>query len=184
MSAGWAAFGAALGDIGGKLVQSAYSARTDYKYKKKLRQSAYSDTMIDMRKAGLNPILAYQTGPTPTSAVSLGAQNAAPGSAAVDAYNSTSVAAEQRKLLREQTEVNRMESLRKAHETESIILRNVSSAMDNKVKSRLMEALLHQAKVQGDTKEVQWLERFLDPIYKIFGTGNSAADMYNKLNKE
>ena len=37
-----------------------------------MRGSAYQATMDDMRAAGLNPILAYKTGPTPIGSAAMG----------------------------------------------------------------------------------------------------------------
>lgn len=69
MSAGWAAFGQAAANVLG----SAASAALSYGSAKKLQEDAqqfatsfyeqrYQRMMADMRKAGLNPILAYKTG--------------------------------------------------------------------------------------------------------------------------
>ena len=58
--------GAALGAAGG-IGQSAWSAAEAAKqrrWQRRMRQTAYQDTMQDMVKAGLNPILAYQRGPS------------------------------------------------------------------------------------------------------------------------
>lgn len=62
-----AAIGGALLSAGGGVL----GEKIRYKDQRKLRQNAYQDTMEDMREAGLNPILAYQKGATPTTAQSL-----------------------------------------------------------------------------------------------------------------
>lgn len=71
---GWAAFGSAAGSAVGSLAGSALTAvmadRQAHKTRKFLRQmrrTAYQTTMADMKDAGLNPILAYKTGPTNVS---------------------------------------------------------------------------------------------------------------------
>ena len=47
------------------------SAKKAYKRQRKLRRSAYQDTMGDMAKAGLNPILAYKQGATNAATVNM-----------------------------------------------------------------------------------------------------------------
>lgn len=66
---GW---GAAVGGIIGGLTSigetaaSGYAAQLSRDWQEKMRRSAYQDTVADMRDAGLNPALAYRTGPTAT----------------------------------------------------------------------------------------------------------------------
>lgn len=62
-----AAFGAIAGGIlssGASAGFSAAAAKEQRKFIKEMRKTAYQTTMEDMRKAGLNPILAYRQGPT------------------------------------------------------------------------------------------------------------------------
>jgi len=72
---GFAAGGGASSALG--TIANLYSSKILMKYQLKLqrksRRKAYQDTMFSMREAGLNPILAYQKGPTGGgAAVSLG----------------------------------------------------------------------------------------------------------------
>ncbi len=55
--------GQALGTVA-NLFSSKMLMKYQFRLNRKMRQLAYQDTMEDMRKAGLNPILAYQRGPT------------------------------------------------------------------------------------------------------------------------
>jgi len=51
---------------------SAREAEKQRKWTRKMRRTAYQDTMSDMLSAGLNPILAYKTGPTPIGSAAMG----------------------------------------------------------------------------------------------------------------
>ena len=67
--AGGAAGGAVGGliGLGGQALQHSYAkkqAKYSYKLARRYRQSAYQDTVADMRAAGINPILAAGGGPT------------------------------------------------------------------------------------------------------------------------
>ena len=66
MLAWGAAIGAALGGASSAFgaAFAAKQARKQREFVEKMRNTAYRATMSDMRKAGLNPILAYRTGPT------------------------------------------------------------------------------------------------------------------------
>ncbi len=63
-------FGAA-GSLGAAGI-SAREAEKQRKWTRKMRRTAYQDTMSDMLEAGLNPILAYKTGPTPIGSAAMG----------------------------------------------------------------------------------------------------------------
>lgn len=67
-------FGALSGLAGGvgSSFLSGRQAKKQRKFTKKMRRTAYQDTMADMRDAGLNPILAYKTGPTSSVGASAG----------------------------------------------------------------------------------------------------------------
>lgn len=53
-------------------ITSAKEAKKQRKFIRQMRATAYQATMKDMRAAGLNPILAYRTGPTSTAGASMG----------------------------------------------------------------------------------------------------------------
>ena len=58
--------GGLAGGLGGMAqnLWSANEAKKQRRWTRKMRQTAYQDTMADMQKAGLNPILAYKQGST------------------------------------------------------------------------------------------------------------------------
>ena len=62
--------GGILGGVGSAIF-SAAQGKQQRDFVKKQRRTAYQDTMFDMRAAGLNPILAYKTGPTTGGQASL-----------------------------------------------------------------------------------------------------------------
>ena len=62
--------------------RSKETMQSAYNFQREMRQTAYQDTMSDMKAAGLNPILAAQLGPTSTSSVQTAQSFAASGSQA------------------------------------------------------------------------------------------------------
>ncbi len=63
--------GGVAGSIG-SAVTSKKRAQEQRRFIREMRATAYQATMKDMRAAGLNPILAYKTGPTPIGAAAMG----------------------------------------------------------------------------------------------------------------
>ena len=97
--------GGVLGGVGttlaGGILSSAgsnYAARKSYDYSRRLRQTAYQDTMADMKSAGLNPILAYQTGASPAPSINVGN----PGKAAIEGAANAITSAQSAKLIAKQ----------------------------------------------------------------------------------
>lgn len=75
ISAGISAVGGIIGGIGGSVLGSLSSqkqAKDQRRFIERMRATAYQATMADMRAAGLNPILAYKTGPTPIGSAAMG----------------------------------------------------------------------------------------------------------------
>lgn len=63
--------GAIVGSIT-TAVEGDKQARKQRRFIERMRSTAYQATMEDMRQAGLNPILAYKTGPTPIGSAAQG----------------------------------------------------------------------------------------------------------------
>ncbi len=106
----------AVGGIAGAIagaVEGDKQARKQRRFIERMRSTAYQATMEDMRKAGLNPILAYKTGPTPIGSAAAGVtpdfgQALASGvNSAVKAFKAGS----ERKLTKAQTAKTRREAL-------------------------------------------------------------------------
>ncbi len=103
----------ALGSVA-NLFSSKMLMKYQYKLQRRARGEAYQITMADMRKAGLNPILAYQRGPTGGGQVSLAqspnfgnigagiSAGAQAGAATQQAGSAKKVRGEQGKLFRQQ----------------------------------------------------------------------------------
>lgn len=71
---GGGAAGAALGGwLDQRMTNQTASSAADvtYERQRELRQTAYQDTMQDLEKAGLNPMLAFSQGPTGVSSVAM-----------------------------------------------------------------------------------------------------------------
>lgn len=63
------------GDIGGQFLGSHLAnaqMKRQYQFTKRLRRSAYQDTVFSLKEAGLNPILAAQQGPIGGGSISMG----------------------------------------------------------------------------------------------------------------
>lgn len=91
-----AAAGAASGYFTGQ--QNRRNMKTSQAWRKEMRATAYQDTMVDMKKAGLNPMLAYMKGDTPMPSASnpTGGGDIGQGiSSAVSAYQAKSQVAAQ-----------------------------------------------------------------------------------------
>lgn len=152
------------GDLAGNYFSAKSAAHLGYKTARKLRRTAYQDTMEDMRSAGLNPILAYQKGATPaTASPSVGMSGT--GSRAMAAATTAAdlkIKDEQQQLLwaQQMNEKDRMSLI--FEDTIAKQLQNASSAIDLKIKGAAAEGLQHAAKVKSKTKWLNWVDPFLD----------------------
>lgn len=99
-------------------VEGDKQARKQRRFIERMRSTAYQATMQDMRLAGLNPILAYKTGPTPIGSAAQGitpdfGQALASGvNSAVKAFKAPS----EKKLAQAQTSKTRRQALREEFE--------------------------------------------------------------------
>ncbi len=165
---------------------SAREAEKSRKWTRKMRRTAYQDTMQDLRDAGLNPILAYKTGPTPIGSAAMGVtpdfgQAMASGvNAAVKLYKA---GAEKRKLKYEGSRARgesakaeyqaRLEAQRSSAAMGSAQAAHAQAlARETTAKSKLLEAEIPRAealKRMDESKAGQFLNQSSEAVRRSTG---------------
>jgi hypothetical protein len=175
---GWAAVGAAAGNILG----TGLGTLMNYKASRSLRRHAYQDTMNDMRSAGLNPILAYKTGPSPTTNVGIQSQL---GNQMVDAANSTATQKQQRLLMWQQAvtsgaQASHSHAMAKyVEEQQDLLAEQVHSAqMGNEVRRSFLKAMKNKGQFKSNNEWLQYIDALSESFGKMFGAGSSARDLF------
>lgn len=166
-----ALLGGALGAIGSG-VSSAFQAREakkDRSFQERMSSTAYQRSMADMRKAGLNPILAYQKG---------GASTPGGAQARIGDLGQAGVAgiASAVQLKRAQHEINllRMQRL----DTEASAQQRLAQSRKTNIERRLLETELPSATAKqefdksktGETlRKIRRIKDAVNPFSKALG---------------
>ena len=201
--------GAGMSYLGQQSANEANSALSEkqMKFQEDMRKTQYQTSMKDMRKAGLNPILAYKTGGagTPSGATAI-MQNSA--GAAVDSYNKTKTATSTKKLqghqgnlARDQKDMihNQIQLIQNQsdaasyqadvnYETKNLIaqktlseIENVNSArMANEVKKAYLGSLSKKGTIKSQHQWLQYLDIMTNSIGNVLGNSNSDKDLFSK----
>lgn len=178
------ALGSAALAAGGTAAGNSIQGRMGVKYGRKMRDTAYQQTMTDMRKAGLNPILAYKSGPTPASAMALNSQL---GSQMTEAWDKGSTRKGRKELLFDQAR-NQFFQAHSANTQGDINMRRTklldmdiaSNAMDLASKRAGFANVIEKQRIKSKTKWLNWVDRFLTPLERSLGVVNSAASAGRK----
>lgn len=136
---------AALGSVA-NLFSSKMLMKYQFRLNRKMRRVAYQDTMRDMELAGLNPILAYQRGPTGAGSVGLAASPNFGGAMAQGAQAGAAVsqARTQKGLRAKQTQVLDMQRFMYNQQGEQAF----TQARLNNMRWELLSTELPRAKMQ------------------------------------
>lgn len=178
--------GSIAGYMGSEKANEANSALAlqQMAFQENARKTQYQTAMADMKQAGLNPILAYkQGGAGNLNGASAVMQNS--GAAAAQALSQTTNSAyakAQTNLMMKQldSQVKKIAAEADRAQWEALIVRKdwKQKEMQTKIQEHFLPSILHKAKVAEKSSDLQWLERILDPIGKIFGNSNSALDLF------
>lgn len=140
------AAGSALTGLGGFITnaQNANQAEQNRRFQERMANTSYQRAVADMRKAGLNPALAYQRGgaDTPSGAQ---AQMQDPSAGVSNAYNTLATNAAQRRQMDAQTKLTeaettqlRLESAERLADLQARIRLQDSNAATNTFRNALM----------------------------------------------
>lgn len=151
-----AAIGAGSGMLGSIIgsVSSANEAKKQRRFVREMRATAYQATMDDMRAAGLNPILAYKTGPTPAGSAAMGqtpdfGQAMASG---VNAARGASKTGREKKLLTRKSHTERSRELLNTQQSELV------GEQREQVRANVRETNARSSMIEADLPRAQAVE--------------------------
>lgn len=173
-----------LGSSALDLIGAGIGTQMSKRASRSLRQTAYQDTVKDLKAAGLNPMLAFGNGPSSSPGVNnpvgqLGG-NLESGTRQEVNRQQAILQSMQEVMMDAQTDAAsaqagyyRAQTRTENENTESARLRNV-----------LAKAYLTAEKNKGNIKSgspwLQWLDVASETVGKILGNGNSALDLMRK----
>lgn len=150
-----------MGAVGGNILGSLASSAIGYHYNKKMSLNQYPWMMESMRRAGLNPILAYQK--NANTPIMGSPQLSGLGSSAIDAR----LKSQQGRVARatenaQYAAANNYDASRKqTDKTTELIQEQVNSAkMSNEVFKANLPALKNVGDIKSGTPFLQWLDAF------------------------
>lgn len=166
-------------------------------FQERMRNTAYQTAMDDMKKAGLNPILAYKQGGAAVPSGASGSGSQASGAQSVGGNRSAAAlamahsaqalrnakAAEQQTLSQttlNETETSRKFMLHKILDKQSKILDTQlnSANLNLEVKKTAFDHIKKSASIRSNNPWLQYLGIATDEISKLFGSGNSAKQFF------
>lgn len=181
----------AVGDIAGSVLGNQFNKREAKKqrdWQEDMSATAHQRQVADMRAAGLNPILSVTGGSGATTPGGATAHSQDLSSIGTRAANSARASKELKETLdnikantlaaRNQATLNGVNAVKASHEVANLAEINQQSSMKTLLMQAQLPYQLEKAKLTEDSKEMLKYERFLEPLYKIFGTGNSARSLF------
>lgn len=171
--------GSLFGASGQRAANKANSAlaQKQMDFQERMSNTQYQRSMADMRRSGLNPILAYKQGGAGTpggATANMGNTRASIASDLLGATNSALTARinnAQLKLLQEQVKKTR-------HEGIGAMKSWNAQEMTNGVMRANLQQLKNKGKIKSDSPLLQYLDIFSDSAGRVLGGGNSALDLY------
>lgn len=187
----WDSIIGAAGDLAGGALQNIYNrkeASKNRRFQAEMSNTAHFREVADLRRAGLNPILSATGGhgaSTPSGSQASSADFTSIGSKAANSVRASKELDATLKLMDEQASKAFEESRESQFRQKGLVRDNLikdESLKQQQMRSSLMGAQLpyqlEKAKLTDQTKDLLKYERFLEPLYKIFGTGNSAKSLF------
>ena len=135
-----------LGLLGGWMAQEKTDDRlaAANAFSERMRNTAYQATMKDMKAAGLNPILAYQKGPTssPTGAFAAATDIVSPAVSSAQANRRLTPEIqnmlETNNLIKEQTATQQTNQMLNKAQTGMVTAQTANTVLDNKIKGEML----------------------------------------------
>lgn len=178
--------GAGLSFLGGERANdaSADQSAAQMAFQERMRATQYQTTMDDMKKAGLNPILAYKTGGAGTPAGAAADMSDTISPAVSTAMQSMRMRADLKNLVEQNAKIQSDTALNKALKTKAIADSNLSNATARNVKSQnaLIEAQHPGAQNEAEYQRsvgaaAPWAKGVLNFLHDMFGAANSAKSL-------
>lgn len=168
---------------------SAKQAEKQMQFQRDMSNTAYQRSMADMKKAGLNPMLAYQQGGASTPSGAIGSVTAAKVENAITPAIATAL--EVRRLAKEikavdsQTDLNNATALAQKNQAQLSATNAKVAEKNAKVLDLQMPAIGSRAVV--DTRQAEMDNKLLNydnvtkRVHQGLGMANSAKDLINPL---